>query len=238
LAAATWSRRDVTAGVAPALALALVGLAGWRLSHMLELSAAFQEPEMAHARAVFARKVEPGAVVITTEDVGRPAENIEYYSGVAHALYLTDLERWGLTVGDAAELLAHGGMKPYLHLPKAHPGLDRLLAALGRRFTVELAADIPARRAVDYFVAAQFLPEGIHMQLHRLGPLGAGVPCRAAGPALEARGWSRHDARSLRRADRTRAPARRGVRRPSRWRARALRRRALPAPGRLLPEER
>jgi len=176
LAAATWSRRDVTAGVAPALALALVGLAGWRLSHMLELSAAFQEPEMAHARAVFARKVQPGAVVITTEDVGRPAENIEYYSGVAHALYLTDLERWGLTVGDAAELLARGGMRPYLLLPKAHPGLDPLLAALGRRFAVELAADIPARRAVDYFVAAQFLPEGIHMQLHRLGPLGAGAP--------------------------------------------------------------
>jgi len=176
LAAATWSRRDVTAGVAPALALALVGLAGWRLWHMLELSAVFQEPEMAHARAVFARKVEPGAVVITTEDVGRPAENIEYYSGVAHALYLTDLERWGLTVGDAAELLARGGMRPYLLLPKAHPGLDPLLAALGRRFAVELAADIPARRAVDYFVAAQFLPEGIHMQLHRLGPLGAGVP--------------------------------------------------------------
>jgi len=176
LAAATWSRREVTAGVAPALALALVGLAGWRLSHMLELSAVFQEPEMAHARAVFARKVEPGAVVITTEDVGRPAENIEYYSGVAHALYLTDLERWGLTVGDAAELLARGGMRPYLLLPKAHPGLDPLLAALGRRFAVELAADIPARRAVDYFVAAQFLPEGIHMQLHRLGPLGAGAP--------------------------------------------------------------
>ena len=176
LAAAAWPRREVTAAVATALALALVGLAGWRLSHVLEFSAAFQEPEMVHARAVFARKVEPGAVVITTEDVGRPAENIEYYSGVAHALYLTDLERWGLTVGDAAELLAHGGMEPYLLLPKAHPGLDRLLAALGRRFTVELAADIPARRAVDYFVAAQFLPEGIHMQLHRLGPLGAGVP--------------------------------------------------------------
>src|SRR4029077_15111252 len=112
LAAAAWPRRDVTAVVAPALALALAGLAGRHLSGMLELSAAFQEREMVHARAVFARKVEPGAVVITTEDVGRPAENIEYYSGVAHALYLTDLERWGLTVADAAALLARGGMKP------------------------------------------------------------------------------------------------------------------------------
>src|SRR5207244_3984363 len=154
----------------------LVGLAGWGRWHMLELSAVFQEPEMAHARAVSAHKVEPGAVVITSEDVGRPAENIEYYSGVAHALYLTDLERWRLTVGDAADLLARGGMMPYLLLPKAHPGLDRLLDALGHRFAVELAADIPARRAIDYFVATRFHPEGIHMQLYRLGPLGAGAP--------------------------------------------------------------
>ncbi len=174
--AAAWSRRDVTALGAPVLAVALVVLAGWRLSPLLETSATFQGEEMVRARAVFARKVEPGAVVITSEDVGRPAENIEYYSGVAHALYLTDLERWRLTVGDAADLLARGGMMPYLLLPKAHPGLDRLLDALGHRFAVELAADIPARRAIDYFVAARWNPEGIHMQLYRLGPLGAGAP--------------------------------------------------------------
>jgi len=173
---APWSRRDVTAAVAPVLALALVVLACWRLSPQLETSARFQGEEMARARAIFARKVEPGAVVITTEDVGRPAENIEYYSGVAHALYLTDLERWRLTVGDAADLLARGGMTPYLLLPKAQPGLEGLLDALGHRFAVELAADIPARRAIDYFVAAAFLREGIHMQLYRLGPLGAGAP--------------------------------------------------------------
>ena len=174
--AAAWSRRDATAVVAPVLALALVVLACWRLSPLLETSARFQGEEMARARAIFARKVEPGAVVITTEDVGRPAENIEYYSGVAHALYLTDLQRWRLTVGDAAEILARGGMTPYLLLPKAQPGLDRLLEALGHRFAVELAADIPARRAIDYFVAAASLPDGIHMQLYRLGPLGAGAP--------------------------------------------------------------
>jgi len=173
--AAAWSRRDATAVVAPVLALALVVLTCWRLSPQLETSARFQGPEMARARAIFGRNVEPGAVVITTEDVGRPAENIEYYSGVAHALYLTDLERWRLTVGDAADLLARGGMTPYLLLPKTGPGLDRLLDALGHRFAVELAADIPARRAIDYFVAAASLPDGIHMQLYRL-PLGAGAP--------------------------------------------------------------
>ncbi len=176
LAAAARPRREVTALVAPVLALALVALAAVRLSRLLDFSAAFQQPEMTRARAIFARKVEPDAVVITTEDVGRPAENIEYYSGVAHALYLTDLERWGLTAGDAAELLARGGMKPYLLLPRAHAGLDRLLEALGRRFAVRLVADIPARRAVDYFVAAAFLPNGIHMQLFRLDPAAARAP--------------------------------------------------------------
>ena len=171
-----WSGRDVTAAVAPVLALLLVVLAGSRLAPLLETSATFQQPEMMHARAVFARHVEPGAVVITSEDVGRPVENIEYYSGVAHALYLTDLQRWRLGVGDAADLLARGGMKPYLLLPKAQTDLDRLLDALRRRFSVELAADIPARRAIDYFVATLFHPEGIHMQLYRLAPLGPAAP--------------------------------------------------------------
>src|SRR5207249_8467384 len=123
---------------------------------LLKTGASVQGEEMVHARAIFARKGGPGAVVITTEEVGRPAENIKYYSGVAHALYLTDLERWRLTVGDAADLLARGGMTPYLLLPKAQPGLDRLLDGLGHRFAVELAADIPARRAIDYFVAARW----------------------------------------------------------------------------------
>jgi len=48
---------------------------------------------------------------------------------------------------------------------------DRVLG-----FTLELVADIPARRAVDYFVAAAFLPNGVHMQLVRLGPAVPGAP--------------------------------------------------------------
>jgi hypothetical protein len=173
ITAALWPQRAVAAVVAPALALAVVALAAWRLSGLIEYTAVFQQPEMAHARAIFGGKVEPGAVVITSEDVGRPAENIEHYSGVAHALYLTDLERWGLTIGDATDLLARGGMTTYLLLPTAQPGLAPLLEGLGRRFAVELVADIPARRAMDYFVAAAFLPRGIPMRLYRLGSPGA-----------------------------------------------------------------
>ena len=59
--------------------------------------APFQRAQMLEARANMQRLLEPNSVVITTEEVGRPAENIEYYSGVANALYITDLERWQLT---------------------------------------------------------------------------------------------------------------------------------------------
>jgi len=158
----------VDAVAAPVLALALVTLSCTRTAQGLEARASFQRPEMMRARATFAQAVEPGAVVITTEDVGRPGENIDYYSHVAHALYLTDLERWRMSVADAAELLARGGMKPYLLIPTSQPGRAKMLDELQKRFSVELAADIPAPKAMDHFVAAAFYPRGIHMELFRL----------------------------------------------------------------------
>ena len=154
--------------VAPVLALALVTLSCTRTAQGLEARASFQRPEMLRSRATFARIVEPPAVVITTEDVGRPGENIDYYSRVAHALYLTDLARWRLSVGEAAELLAKAEMNPYLLIPTNQPGRAKMLADLKRPFTVELVADIPAAKAMDYFVAAAFYPRGIQMELYRL----------------------------------------------------------------------
>jgi len=124
---------------------------------------------MLRARATFARAVEPGAVVITTEDVGRPAENIEYYSGIAWALYFTDLLRWGVGVGEAAERLARAGMKPYLLIPPTQPDRARMLEDLGHAFLVERVADIPPGQAMDYFVAAPF-HRGVRMELYRLTP--------------------------------------------------------------------
>jgi 4-amino-4-deoxy-L-arabinose transferase-like glycosyltransferase len=171
LAAALWPARRIVRFAAPVLALALVTVACVR-GRGSEQRARFQRPEMLRARATFARAVEPRSVVITTEDVGRPGENIDYYSGVAHALYLTDLARWGLSVGDAAELLARGGFHPYLLIPTIQRGRAAMLGALGTRFAVDLAADIPATQAMDYFVAAAFYPRGIHMELYRLRWLG------------------------------------------------------------------
>jgi hypothetical protein len=158
---------------APVLALALATFSCVRTAQGLETRATFQRPQMVRARATFAQTVKPPAVVITTEDVGRPGENIDYYSRVAHALYLTDLKRWRLTVAEAAELLAQRGMQPYLLIPSIQPGHDRMLDELRRPFQVELAADIPAPKAIDYFVAAAFYPRGIHMELYRLRYRGA-----------------------------------------------------------------
>jgi hypothetical protein len=126
---------------------------------------------MLRARATLGRAVQPGGVVITTEEVGRPAENIDHYSGVAHALYLTDLERWRVPIPEAALALARGGMVPYLLLPLAEAARAAILRDLGGAFSVELVADIPAGDAISYFVVAPSAG-GAHMALYRLVPRG------------------------------------------------------------------
>jgi 4-amino-4-deoxy-L-arabinose transferase-like glycosyltransferase len=182
VAAGVDPRQQVTTVAAPVLALALVGLVAWRAPETLERRASFQRPEMLRARQAFNKVVRPGAVVITTEDVGRPAENIDYYSGVARALYFTDLDRWRMSVGDAAALLAKGGMVPYIFVPTVNPARGELLSELSSRFSLELAADIPAAQAMNYFVAAAF-HRGMHMELYRLVPLpGPSAPSPPAHP--------------------------------------------------------
>jgi hypothetical protein len=121
---------------------------------------------MLRARETLRRVVEPNALVITTEDVGRPAENIEYYSGVARTLYLTDLKRWRKRVGDVAFAAILARQRPYLLLPAADPERAKILQDLGL-FKVETVADIPPPRAIEYFVAAAF-HRGVHMKLDRI----------------------------------------------------------------------
>ncbi len=167
LASATWPTRRVVRVAAPVLALVLVGLGVQRATAASQSRAAFQKAQMLRAQATFARVVEPRAVVITTEDVGRPAENIDYYSGVAHALYLTDLERWRLSVTDAARLLAQAGWVPYLFVPPTQPGLTQMLQDLRSEFTVDQVASVSARDAMWYFVAAPF-HRGVAMEMYRI----------------------------------------------------------------------
>jgi hypothetical protein len=196
VAAAAWPRRRLAGWLGPSLALALVGLGAAHGIGAAEARAAFQRPEMLAARATLARSVAPRGVVITTEEVGRPAENIDHYSEVVHALYLTDLERWRLPLADAALALERRGMPPYLLIPRGAAGMLRALEPV---LSAELVADVPAEDAIRYFVVEPF-GRRFPMQLWRLAgkrggasePGGAGwddpsPPARRRGRAQPSR---------------------------------------------------
>ena len=170
LAAATPGRR-VVALVGPALTAALIAVIAWR-AIMLPGYSSFQRAQVVRARATLAEALEPGAVVITTEDLGRPAENIEYYSTIAHALYLTDLERWRIPAVRASELLLRARMRPYLLVSAEQPEKATLLGQLRTALRVDLVREIPAARAVEYFV------HGFPIELYRIRERETG-----AGPA-------------------------------------------------------
>ena len=122
---------------------------------------------MREARANMQKLLEPNSVVITTEDVGRPAENIEFYSGVAHAMYLTDLERWRFNLRDTATWIILDHKRPYLFIPASQRDKQELLASLRQHLTVELVAAIPPQKAMAHFVAAPF-HRGVAMELYRI----------------------------------------------------------------------
>jgi hypothetical protein len=184
--AALWPQRRIVAVAAPALMLALVWCKVSQVQAEAGRRAPFQRAQMLEARANMQKLLEPGAVVITTEDVGRPAENIEFYSGVAHALYLTDLARWRLDLPQAAARLILDHRRPYLYIPATQRDKEEMLAALRRHLAVELVAAIPPQRAMAHFVAAPF-HRGVPMELYRISWPWAeerrGPPDRGAAPA-------------------------------------------------------
>jgi hypothetical protein len=155
---------DVTAA---ALMLALVFVRVSQVQAESGRRAPFQRPQMLDARANMQKLLEPNSVVITTEDVGRPAENIEFYSGVAHAMYLTDLERWRFNLSDTAIRIIVDHKRPYLFIPASQRDKQELLAGLRQHLTVELVAEIPPQKAMAHFVAAPF-HRGVAMELYRI----------------------------------------------------------------------
>jgi hypothetical protein len=153
-AAVAWPHRRIARLAAPPLALGLVLLAAARFTAPSP-RASFQRSEVERATATVRQNLKPRAVVITTEDIGRPAENFEYYGGV-NALYLTDLERWRVPIERAAFFFLVSELEPYLLIPRGLPEHDRILDTLRGQFLVELVADIPPARNYDYFVSSAF----------------------------------------------------------------------------------
>ena len=178
--AALWPGRRIAALAAPVLMLALVWCKVSDVQEQAGRRAPFQQAQMLEARANMQRLLEPNSVVISVEEVGRPAENIAYYSGTADALYLTDLERWRMTPGQVALVLILQGMRPYLFIPANQPNRTAMLEELrNAHLTVDLVADIPAQRAMAHFVAAPF-HRGVRMELYRISFPAAEEALRAA----------------------------------------------------------
>jgi hypothetical protein len=167
LAASVALNHRVSDVIAAALMLALVFVRVSQVQAESGRRAPFQRPQMLDARANMQKLLEPNSVVITTEDVGRPAENIEFYSGVAHAMYLTDLERWRFDLSAAATRLIFDHKRPYLFIPASQRDKQELLATLRHHLTVELVAAIPPQQAMAHFVAAPF-HRGVAMELYRI----------------------------------------------------------------------
>lgn len=159
--------RRVVQILAPVLMLALVFLKVQRVQADEGRRAPFQKPQVLSARANMERLLEPNAVVITSESVGRPAENVEWYGGRGWALYLTDLDRWRLTPAKVARPLIMNGFRPYLFLRPNEPKKDEMLEALRKVATVEKVADLTPEQAMSHFVAAPF-HRGVRMELWRV----------------------------------------------------------------------
>lgn len=154
LAAAMAPSQRVPRILAPAIAIVLVGYGVTRANETRSRRAPFQQPQAALARQTMRRTLEPRSVVITSEDMGRPAENIEYYGGFP-SFYLTDLDRWNIKLSRAALAFVGVGMRPYLLIDRLVDERARVLADLADHgFVAERVLEIPADQKMQYFVAA------------------------------------------------------------------------------------
>jgi hypothetical protein len=161
-------RFATTEVLAPALALVLAGIAVQRADVTRTQRAPFQGPQARLARETLRKTLEPRSVVVTSEDIGRPAENIEYYGGVP-ALYVTDLTRWRLSLSRVSLTFIASGLRPYLLVDRGVPERATLLADLANNgYVADKVLDIPAGRNMEYFVAAPVRRDVGGSELYRI----------------------------------------------------------------------
>jgi hypothetical protein len=171
-AAAFRPSAPVTSALAPALAVGLAVLGVVRADATQAMRAPFQRPQATLARETLQRTLERRSVVITSEDIGRPAENIEYYGGFP-SFYLTDLERWKIKPSQAALAFISAGMRPYLLVDR--PTTQREAQERGRifadltehGFSADRLVEIPPGKKMQYFVAAP-VPRDVPSELFRI----------------------------------------------------------------------
>ena len=108
----------------------------------------FQAPQVARARATLGALVPPDGVVITSEALGRPAENVAHYLGVP-AFYASELPLLRTDQQRAALLLAMAGRRPFFLVAEEQAAsLAPLRASAGLRVVARRRGDA----VLDWFV--------------------------------------------------------------------------------------
>ena len=134
------------AALAPAAALLILVLL--RMQAGTGARDPFQQPEVARARAALGALVPPGGVVITSESLGRPAENIAHYLRVP-AFYVSELPLLRTDQQRAAILLAMAGRRPFFLVEEGQAGsLAPLRNVAGLRVVARRSGDA----VLDWFV--------------------------------------------------------------------------------------
>jgi hypothetical protein len=169
LGAMVWPARMTGSVVAGVIGAVLAGYVVQQASVVVARpQAGFQRREMERARATLQSKLPRNAVVVSAEDIGRPAENIQFYSEVAQSFYWTDIARWRVPLPILTDALAKAGLQLYWleQTPKTE-GDRRVHALASIGVKLEKIAEIPPTQAMDWFVAAAF-HRGVQMDLHKV----------------------------------------------------------------------
>ena len=164
LAPATARRRGLAFAIV--LGLGLAATLGGRSTSALGQRASFQQPQVARARATLEAATDFPAVVLTTTRIGRPAENINYYTGV-EAAYLEELVRWQAQPRYVVGALLKAGFAVYVLLPPDQMKQWLANPNISTWYSAETVRSIAPGDAVDYFVASPY-HRGIPLSLVRL----------------------------------------------------------------------
>ena len=157
-------RRELT--LAMSLGVGLGAILVWRSTSTLGHHATFQRPQVERARATIARVIDLPAVILTSTRIGRPAENINYYTD-AEAVYLEEMTRWQVQPRYALSRLLGSGFAVYLLLPP--DATEKWLANtnISTWYRAETVRTITPQQADDYFVASPY-HRGIPLVLSRI----------------------------------------------------------------------
>lgn len=157
-------RREIAFAVVLGLGLAVT--LGWRSTLTLGKYASFQRSQVARARATIEAATDFPAVVLTTTSIGRPAENLNYYTKV-EAVYLEELVRWQAQPRYAVAAILKAGFAVYLLLPPDQAKQWLANSNISSWYSAETVRTIAPAEAVDYFVASPY-HHGIPLVLVRL----------------------------------------------------------------------